>query len=169
LVLGRLSHGHPFGWDFGDAIAKAARAGVLQFCMAVMRQAQLAAPRPARAGALACLIEVTIRDPIADRGRSCVASSPPTSRPRAQLSKPTVSRPTPAPPTSPRRAANPMSPDQRSAMSFRSSVHRLLGRQDLGRSASITECENSLSRTASMNWCSASTHAEPADFRITKC
>ena len=42
MVLGRLPHGHPFEWDFGAAIAKAARR-LLQVRLAAVRQA---APGP---------------------------------------------------------------------------------------------------------------------------
>src|SRR5271166_6053339 len=52
MVLGRLSHGHPFEWDFGAAIAKTARARLLQVGVAAVRQA---APRHAP---LAGLVEV---------------------------------------------------------------------------------------------------------------
>ena len=57
MVLGRLSHGHPFEWDFGAAIAKATRARLLQVRVAAVRQA---APRHGRAGphALAGVAEV---------------------------------------------------------------------------------------------------------------
>ena len=47
MVLGHLSHGHPFEWDFGAAIAKATRARLLQVRVAAVRQA---APRHGRAG-----------------------------------------------------------------------------------------------------------------------
>src|SRR5271165_5179983 len=70
MVLGRLSHGHPFEWDFGAAIAKAARARLLQVGVAAVRQA---APRHGRAGPRAARRPRRGRrgrDPVADQGRS---------------------------------------------------------------------------------------------------
>src|SRR5271166_6527876 len=70
MVLGRLSHGHPFEWDFGAAIAKTARARLLQVGVAAVRQA---APRHGRAGPRAARRPRRGRrgrDPVADQGRS---------------------------------------------------------------------------------------------------
>src|SRR5271165_2087347 len=70
LVLGRLSHGHPFEWDFGAAIAKTARARLLQVGVAAVRQA---APRHGCAGPRAARRPRRGRrgrDPVADQGRS---------------------------------------------------------------------------------------------------
>src|SRR5271166_1868871 len=70
MVLGRLSHGHPFEWDFGAAIAKTARARLLQVGVAAVRQA---APRHGCAGPRAARRPRRGRrgrDPVADQGRS---------------------------------------------------------------------------------------------------
>src|SRR5271163_3166072 len=86
-----------------------------------------------------------------------MASSPPTS-PRARRSKPTAGRPMPAPPTS---GTSPMSSAPWPPMSFCPGSTAPSPTPRPGRSASITDCEDSISRATSMNFPLQSTPNPP--------
>ena len=92
----------------------------------------------------------------------CMASSPPTS-PWARRSKPTAGRPTPAPPTS---GTSPVSLAPWPRMSFCPGSTAPSPTRRPGRSASITDCEDSISKATSTNSPSASTDAEPDTRRF---
>ena len=77
--------------------------------------------------------------------------------PRARRSKPTAGRPTPAPPTS---GTSPMSSAPWPPMSFCPGSTAPSPTPRPGRSASITDCEDSISKATSTNSPSASTDAE---------
>ena len=206
MVLGRLSHGHPFESRFRRCNCKS-NSGSVPTSPRGCCAPSCAAPWSRRAARRSLdLVEVDRdRDPVADQDRirfaadggrspqaqnvgrrrrrsrkrrartprlaaiqgllrrlAVMASSPPTS-PRARRSKPTAGRPTPAPPTS---GTSPMSSAPWPPMSYLPWVHRAFSNAKTWRSASITDCEDSISKATSTNSPSASTDAEPDTQRF---
>ena len=94
MVLGRLSHGHPFEWDFGAAIAKATELQFLQIPGVGCCAPSCAAPWSRRAArrSLALSRSTRDRDPVADQDRSGLRRRRPLARAKCWSPAPSKSK-----------------------------------------------------------------------------